>query len=151
MLCPQEDYSCLWWATPTVGDDQNQLTYQLQIQPLPDEGEEPGEEEYHTLEHMFDISNMKVREGEREREGGGVGGEKEREREREGGKEEKELVVYSSNNIFVHTLDMHEKMAANTNILPEQPPIDHIITKIHMIYFHNGTFTHTHTHAHIIS
>ena len=79
MLCPQEDYSCLWLATPTVGDDQNHLTYQLQIQPLPDEGEEPGEEEYHTLEHTFDISNMKVRE-----EGRGRGRGKEREREREG-------------------------------------------------------------------
>ena len=81
MLCPQEDYSCLWLATPTLGDDQNRLMYQLQIQPLPDEGEEPGEEEYHTLEHMFDISNMKVREEgrgrgrgrERERGGRGIG------------------------------------------------------------------------------
>ena len=72
MLCPQEDYSCLWLATPTLGVDQNRLTYQLQIQPLPDEEEEePGEEGYHTLEHTFDISNMKVREG-------GRGGERER-------------------------------------------------------------------------
>ena len=66
MLCPQEDYSCLWLATPTSGPDQNRLTYQLQIQPLTDEGEEPEEEDYHTLEHTFNISNMKVRE-ERER------------------------------------------------------------------------------------
>ena len=80
MLCPQEDYSCLWLATPTLGDDQNRLTYQLQIQPLPDEVEEPGEEEYHILEHTFDISNMKVRgeRRERERERGG-GGREERE------------------------------------------------------------------------
>ena len=82
MLCPQEDYSCLWLVTPTLGDDQNRLMYQLQIQPLPDEAEEPGEEEYHTLEHTFDISNMKVKGGEkRERE------ERERERGREVGEE----------------------------------------------------------------
>ena len=68
MLCPQEDYSCLWLATPTSGPDQNRLTYQLQIQPLVDEGEDPEEEDYHILEHTFNISNMKVRE-ERERVG----------------------------------------------------------------------------------
>ena len=58
----------MWLAMPTSGPDQNRLTYQLQIQPLVDEGEEPGEEDYHTLEHTFNISNMKVREkGERGR------------------------------------------------------------------------------------
>ena len=46
------------------------MTYQLQIQPLTDEVEEPREEDYHTLEHSFHISNMKVREGD-----GGEGGE----------------------------------------------------------------------------
>ena len=61
MLCPQEDYSCLWSATPTSGDDQNSLTYQLQIQPLADEGAEPADEDYCGIEHTFDISNMKVR------------------------------------------------------------------------------------------
>ena len=77
MLCPQEDYSCLWLATPTSGPEQNCLTYQLQIQPLTDEGEEPREEEYHSLEHTFNISNMKVDVGR----GRGRGRDRERERE----------------------------------------------------------------------
>ena len=60
MLSPQEDFSCLWMATPTSGDETNHLTYQLDIQPLPDEEAELDGRGFHTLEHAFNISNMKV-------------------------------------------------------------------------------------------
>ena len=63
----------MWLATPTSGPDQNHVMYQLQIQPLADEGEEPREEDYHMLEHSFNISNMKVREGDNNGERGKLG------------------------------------------------------------------------------
>lgn len=76
----------MWLATPTSGPDQNCVTYQLQIQPLSDEGEEPREEDYHTLEYSFNISNMKVREG-------GVGRERVRAGEAREGEEEVRTII----------------------------------------------------------